>query len=434
MPPVTELILPIVCILIMVCLLFFYKGKASLPSLLTTVGIAGTFLGIVIGLWHLDTANVAASVPGLIQGIKFAAISSFVGMGLAVIVKMFQEAKTGSNQVTGATADDLLSELKKLSEISHAQNESLTGIQKSISGDEDSTLLTQVQKLRTSFNDKQDELKKSFDSFADKVAEDNSKALIDALREVIRDFNQKITEQFGDNFKQLNLAVGKLLEWQDNYREHMERMHLLYEQNLRGMKASQESLESVASQTKTILNVSKQLEEILTSYDEHRKALAQNLEAFSDIAKEAKQAFPVIEDNIENLTKTFTEKVQKSLEESEKMVDSQQKLLQNIISSLDEISENAKSHTDKVLTATDKQVTEMLDELSRSIQKSTNQTTERLEKQVVALDEALEKELTQSLATLGNQMASLSNKFVSDYTPLTERLREVVRLSEASNN
>jgi len=41
------------------------------------------------------------------------------------------------------------------------------------------------------------------------MAENNSKALIEALQEVIRDFNAKINEQFGENFKQLNEAVGK---------------------------------------------------------------------------------------------------------------------------------------------------------------------------------------------------------------------------------
>ena len=57
-----------------------------------------------------------------------------------------------------------------------------------------------------------------------KLAESNSKALIIALQEVIRDFNTKITDQFGDNFKQLNQAVGAMLEWQKQYREQVGEM------------------------------------------------------------------------------------------------------------------------------------------------------------------------------------------------------------------
>jgi hypothetical protein len=32
---------------------------------------------------------------------------------------------------------------------------------------------------------------------------------------------------------------------------------------------------------------------------------------------------------------------------------------------------------------------------------------------------------------MGSNLASLSNKFVEDYSPLTERLKAVVRLSES---
>ena len=42
------------------------------------------------------------------------------------------------------------------------------------------------------------------------------------MKGVIREFNEKISEQFGDNFKQLNEAVGRLLEWQENYRTQIE--------------------------------------------------------------------------------------------------------------------------------------------------------------------------------------------------------------------
>ena len=58
----------------------------------------------------------------------------------------------------------------------------------------------------------------------EKIAESNSKALIEAFKEVIRDFNTKINEQFGENFKQLNAAVEKILVWQERYRQQMTEM------------------------------------------------------------------------------------------------------------------------------------------------------------------------------------------------------------------
>jgi len=53
-------------------------------------------------------------------------------------------------------------------------------------GTDDSTLLGQVKLLRTEANDRLDRLNQSYQHFAEKVAEANSKALIQALSEVIR--------------------------------------------------------------------------------------------------------------------------------------------------------------------------------------------------------------------------------------------------------
>ena len=94
----------------------------------------------------------------------------------------------------------------------------MVSVQQSIVGQEDSTLLTQMKLTRQDTNDRLDKMYHSQSDFMKKMADNNSKALIQALQEVIRDFNTKLSEQFGDNFKQLNQAVGRLLSWQEQYR------------------------------------------------------------------------------------------------------------------------------------------------------------------------------------------------------------------------
>ena len=46
--------------------------------------------------------------------------------------------------------------------------------------------------------------------------------IIKALQNVIKDFNTNLTEQFGDNFKQLNEAVLKMIEWQNTYKDSVQ--------------------------------------------------------------------------------------------------------------------------------------------------------------------------------------------------------------------
>ena len=153
--------------------------------------------------------------PSFSAELKTAFFASVVGVFAALTIKLryaLQGLPTRDHdkKVEGATIDDLYGQL--------------VAVQQSIAGKEDRTLLTQLKLTRTDTNDRLDRLQRSYTEFAQKVAENNSKALIQALQEVIRDFNTKISEQFGDNFKQLNLAVGKLLVWQDNYRTQISEM------------------------------------------------------------------------------------------------------------------------------------------------------------------------------------------------------------------
>jgi CHASE3 domain sensor protein len=61
--------------------------------------------------------------------------------------------------------------------------------------------------MRSDTNDRLDALKAAQLQALQELSKMGSQALVEALRDVIKDFNAKITEQFGDNFKELNAAV-----------------------------------------------------------------------------------------------------------------------------------------------------------------------------------------------------------------------------------
>src|SRR5256885_11379193 len=185
------------------------------PTIFTTIGIFATFLGIAIGLLNFDASRINESVPELIAGIKTAFWASVFGVLAALSIKLRYAllglpAREKEEEFEGATIDDLANLLKSL--------------QHSIAGREDSTLLSQMKLSRQDTNDRLDALKRSMQEYLAKMAESNSKALIEALKEVIRDFNAKINEQFGENFKHLNEAVGKVLVWQEKYSQQMTEM------------------------------------------------------------------------------------------------------------------------------------------------------------------------------------------------------------------
>lgn len=55
-----------------------------------------------------------------------------------------------------------------------------------------------------------------------KPKKENKDEMLSALELVVRDFNTNLTEQFGDNFKQLNESVKNMIVWQDNYKTQID--------------------------------------------------------------------------------------------------------------------------------------------------------------------------------------------------------------------
>ena len=76
-----------------------------------------------------------------------------------------------------------------------------------------------------------------------------------------------------------------------------------------------------------------------------------------------------------------------------------------------------------------KQMSEITLENQQIFQKSLLENSSIIKEGVMNLDRTLQKELNDSLEALGRQLASLSNRFVEDYSPLTEKLKKIVEIS-----
>ena len=69
----------------------------------------------------------------------------------------------------------------------------------------------------------------------------------------------------------------------------------------------------------------------------------------------------------------------------------------------------------------------ILQDLNSQINSFMKQNAERIAKQVAEFDKALQDELTKSLNSLARQLGSLSSKFAEDYSPITNKLKEIIQ-------
>lgn len=418
-----------------------------------SVGMMGTFFGIVYGMLSLDTERLFESVSGLIGGMSLAFITSLTGMMFTHILYYFINEDSSSSD---AELSDVVKALNRMDtnmkEGFVLMSDFMTPLYKSIAGGEEGSLLNQMTLMRSNLGDKLDTLNTSFGDFAKLQAENNTKALVEAIREVIGDFNTKLNEQFGENFKELNNAVGDLVSWQGNYKDTVEKSHEQFQLATEAITTSKEMLESIEKQYEGNMKINKDVKEAVALLKEEGLALSSHLEAFNEMAKTAKTAFPVIEQNINDLTHGFADKVHESLTNVNDYVKDQS---ESAKSAFDEINQTTKDAMDVMkdsikesnhaIQESSKEMTETINgsvrdistSLTNSFEEAMNNINqiqqkigENMENTIHQIDESHRQELENSLQSLGSQLASLSNQFVNDYAKITSRMNDIITMAQ----
>lgn len=369
------------------------------PTVLTTTGIFATFVGIAIGLSEFNSADVQQSVPELIGGLKTAFWGSIAGVGGALTIK-FRQLFLGNPRTLAGSGDDGQITASDLATL-------LNNIQQALVGPGQSSLIAQLRLGQTESNERLDGLKKAQLDALEKLSELGSKTLIEALQNVIRDFNQKLTEQFGENFKELNEAVAKLLVWQAQYKRQVEETTMQMSIAATAMTTSTEQYRSLVSKAEVFSKVSKDLSSLLAGLETQRTELGTSLKQLGQLLTAASGSLPAIETKLLELTRQLTSAVTQNQTEVNKA------LLENTLLIRGSIE------------ASTKNITSLNAEVSREIANVIARTRE----QIAVLDAALAEELQKSLESLGRQLAALSEKFVSDYGPLTDKLQLLVQSS-----
>ncbi|MCA1909107.1 MAG: hypothetical protein LDL39_12170 [Magnetospirillum sp.] len=440
---------------------FNAKIAGIAPSMLTTSGIFATFLAIAMGLYGFDAKNIQSSVPGLLDGLRTAFWASVVGVGFALLAKL-RFAIWGASRhkgdvavPVGATIDDLVVHL--------------AGLQRALVGGDDSTLITQLRLGRQENNDRLDGLRRSFDDFAVKVAENNTKALIEALEGVMRDFNAKINEQFGDNFKQLNQAVAAILVWQERYRDQVDQMIAVQERGARSLDQAAQRFQSLVDGAESYTRTAQDLSELLRAIEGQRAALEDSMNALGKLFATASRGLPELEARIvdfaDQITRSAQEAGQGMQQAARAGIDAlrdsvgqvvegagqQLAALQKSLQQVEVVAQNsARQIADGAIKAGEVMARSAQDnataqkaalvEAQKTLHDGVRAANDgfnaqvqdmiaRTREQVAALDLALQQELTNSLNTLGRQLTGLSQQFVDDYAPLTQRLRDLVAVA-----
>ncbi len=461
---------PIALIIFCVCSLFIFyyaylEGRSlkaesfkDYKSIIISIGICGTFIGIFISLFSFDPQNIEKSVPELLGGLKLAFSTSIVGMLFSIILSHRENSLSKSENQSNSSEKDILKSiletnvetngvLTKLSQSIEKSNlrmvnqlvsteSSISNCLKPILAEQKmaNSLFLEIKNKVETINDNMLQSSENIDQHLNKVQRmvnqlvstessisnclkpilaeqkmanslfleiknkvetinDNmlqssenidqhlnkvhtslkqaleelskgaSEAVVTALKQVITDFNDNLTEQFGDNFKQLNEAVYKMIKWQENYKVAITQV----EENLQNIQTQIEQnsswVERFAEDYKKISKVHQDLREIIETNQHQIDELENGLSNLH----EAGQGADLLVKSMEN----FSSKIRSSIEEQSTALNNQ--------------SESLRTQSDN-----------------------------------------LRKELESSLGNLNTALVSLTNKFREEYKGLLEQHKELL--------
>lgn len=393
------------------------------PGLLTSLGILGTFTGVIIGLFEFQLADIDNSISTLLDGLKTAFITSVCGIGLSVILR----ALTRYVAVPGK-----------------ARAVDLADIQQSLSA------------LQLSMEQGQQRQLAQASDMLERFSEHCAKALVTEMEQVVVNFNQRVEAQFGENmtrfgenFAQFDAMVATLTS---EYKAHEERVEYWSEHcdtAVMGMVQVARDLQQVHSQLAEIPQFLSGMQQFGSEAREQLAALATQLDRYRGVSEQVEAVLPQLGERIEEFVRgldVVQQVMDSEMKQSLVSISKQSELLGAQIeavsgafekmSSLDAdfiqslVQETVTTHRNGMQELALQQARthkEMVDALSHLIRKSIGDAEVSIGKQYQVVERRMEEEVEGVISAMGEALATISGQFTRDYRQLIAQMQRITQ-------
>lgn len=238
----------------------------QLPSLISTLGVLGTFLGITLGLIYFDTDDLDNSIPKLLSGLKTAFFTSLAGMlgslFLSRVVSSSFDKRDGGISDTSQAAGEICRAVSELKEQIKKQDL------------EQGRFRTQIISLFEKICTGTDELANI------RLKSENIEKQLNESLETMNNQNmilQNIIQKFDTTHKKQDTLIQKQVDFYTQSGEILE--------TISGMSTAQEEIASEVKKFSQILRG--EIDEIEIKMGETNKLLAAKFDEFSELLKKS---------------------------------------------------------------------------------------------------------------------------------------------------
>jgi len=433
--------------LIIVLVLIDLFLKKDLKAQIVSVGVLGTFVGIFIGLQNFDPTSMKESIYHILDGLKTAFATSILGMGSAIFLSIYQKIRDQISEDSKSEEEILieinrkLDNLDNLSFLPRLDNSMLiTKLEQmmgkiqgggngggSESGEAILKTLIDIknQNIRANFAISEllstnfTKLNNSMAEATKQLSKGATQEIINALQDVIKNFNDNLMEQFGGNFEKLNQSVIKLVEWQDKYKDHVQDMENRFELSTSSIEKAEKSIVIISNSNENILQVYENLREIIETYKSQTDGLKNSMESISDIIPKTANMFEKMDSQLSSFSESFKDMSITVTTGNKLQKDSFIEMNETVVNLINQNS----SYITGVFQQSMKSITDNFQHAYDSLER------QKYEINVITnyfkvMGEQIPEALRVSLDELNKALASMTTKFQKDYEDVIYRYKD----------
>lgn len=393
------------------------------PSLVSSLGVLGTFYGITVGLLAFDSSNLDQSIPDLLDGLKTAFFTSLAGMTFSMILSAFinrkQDEKSGGISDINQAAIDICQAVKEMSSLN---SQTMQAFQHQLKESE-----ADRKAFYRSMGDIMEQVKKSQMIISESINKINTTQLTvvsavdsivlsnrsqDVTLSAIKESNNSIFNSLYEVEKETKNQTMALKTIQKNSLEVSDNTRHLGEilDVLSGMGGGQEEMISQVSKIKDIIH--DEVLQIEEDMEKTNKLLERKFDEFTDLLKKSNT-----EALVEVMTRV-TEEFQKQMNSLiNKLIQENFDQLNNSIEKLNQWQQENK----EMIASLTRQYKEMSDNFEAT---STSLTRVKEDTAVLVSDEGKLKQIINAL----NQVIVQDERFIQ----LTTELQKTATLSKSN--
>lgn len=331
----TWVCLSIIVVAFIVCLILVLKFKNSekmeanrriieyFPTLVSTLGVLGTFWGITKGLMAFDTSDLDQSIPGLLDGLKTAFFTSLAGMigsmFLSAFISKKQDERDGGISDINQAAGEITKSVKAMSD---ANTETMRSIQQQLTEQEADrkAFYRTVGEVMSKISDTQKSITSAIDSLV---------VLQRSQENSLVDIKEATTQQ--------SVAINSVAKYSQEVSEYTHHLGEILDV-ISGMSGTEDEINEKVGKLKEIIhgevieiedNMAKTNKLLESKFDEFTELLKKsNTEALVEVMKKVTEEFQkqmnslinkLIQENFDQLN-TSVEKLNQWQQENKEMI------------------------------------------------------------------------------------------------------------------